>query len=298
MIGTDYASVADGQLDPLWREHGRHTAGRGYIGAENDPLGGNFRVQRHTVHGGDVLYGGTRCEVMSPAIHANDGERTQAGFSLALPADFVSDGGWWNSLMDYHYPNDGLDQSPVGLNIINSGELVVRVLGGPVTPDGTRGSIRSQGKVADLTKGVYHTICWDLLMDPVDGLLDIYVDGVRAWSHRGPTNSRGKPNNTYLKQGFYRPSGNTITATYLFRDTKAWYNQSPAAMLAHFGGAALPPPPPRVPTNAELRDQADIALRATTTTYATWKKKLDQGAYADPTKTQWWKAFDALGKIK
>ena len=293
MIGTDYAKVANGELDPLWAPNGRHTAGKGYIGAEPDPLGGNFRIQRHTVHAGDVLYGGTRCEVLSGDIHANDGERTQAGFGLALPLDFQSDAGDWNSLMDYHYPNDGPAQSPVGLNIVNSTDLKVRVLGGPLTQDGTMGSIRHEATIAKLTKGVYHNISWDLKMDPVNGFMDIWVDGAKVWEMRGPTNSRGKPNGTYFKQGFYRPASNTITASYLFKDTKCWYDNSPAAMLAYFGGAPAP-----APTNLELAEMATEALKQTTVTYATWHQRSQQGKYPNVEATKWWQAFDALGKIK
>jgi parallel beta helix pectate lyase-like protein len=50
-------------------------------------------------------------------------------------------------------------------------------------------------------------------------------------------------------------------------------------------------------TDAELRDLAVAALKATTVSYPTWKKKVDQGAYPDVTKTKWWQAFSYLEQI-
>jgi hypothetical protein len=50
-------------------------------------------------------------------------------------------------------------------------------------------------------------------------------------------------------------------------------------------------------TDPELRDAAVAALKATTVSYPTWKKKVDQGTYPDVTKTKWWQAFDHLDKI-
>lgn len=50
-------------------------------------------------------------------------------------------------------------------------------------------------------------------------------------------------------------------------------------------------------TDSELRDRAITALKQTTIAYPEWEKKRAQGAYPDITKTNWWKAFDYLGKI-
>ena len=58
----------------------------------------------------------------------------------------------------------------------------------------------------------------------------------------------------------------------------------------------IPVPPPL--SNAELRDQAVVALKATTISYPDWKSRLDQGKYPDPSKTKWQQAFDLLARIK
>lgn len=50
-------------------------------------------------------------------------------------------------------------------------------------------------------------------------------------------------------------------------------------------------------TDPELRDAAVASLKRTTISYPAWKRKVDQGGYADVTVTAWWKAFDYLGKI-
>jgi hypothetical protein len=50
-------------------------------------------------------------------------------------------------------------------------------------------------------------------------------------------------------------------------------------------------------TDAELRDAAVAALKATTISYPEWKRRVDQGRYADVTATRWWQAFDHLAKI-
>jgi hypothetical protein len=59
-----------------------------------------------------------------------------------------------------------------------------------------------------------------------------------------------------------------------------------------------PDPPPADPTVDELIDKAATAFRATTVTYATWKKNVDAGAYVDVKTTKWWQGFDWLEKAK
>lgn len=219
---TVYASVPDGSLDLLWKPDGKHTAGQGYIGAENDPLGGQFRVQRHTVHDGDMLWGGERCETTTPKIGGSVGTRFQIGFKLLLPAGFQSDSSGWNSLWDMHYPNDGPAQSPMTVSVRNSNELWIRVLGGPLTQDGTMGTVRVEKKVATLTHNVWHTLAWDISQQyDATGIFDTWVDGIKVDTERTPTLSPGRPNTTYWKQGFYRSQTSSGTATYYFGDTIA-----------------------------------------------------------------------------
>jgi hypothetical protein len=50
-------------------------------------------------------------------------------------------------------------------------------------------------------------------------------------------------------------------------------------------------------TDTELRDAAVQALKMTTVSYPTWKKKVEQGTYPDVTKTRWWQAFNYLEQI-
>jgi hypothetical protein len=59
-----------------------------------------------------------------------------------------------------------------------------------------------------------------------------------------------------------------------------------------------PPDPTPDPTVDELIDKAATAFRATTVTYATWKKNVDAGAYVDVKTTKWWQGFDFLEKAK
>lgn len=49
--------------------------------------------------------------------------------------------------------------------------------------------------------------------------------------------------------------------------------------------------------NMEERDNSWKYLEATTISYPKWKNNVDSGKYVDPTKTNWWKAFDSLSKI-
>lgn len=241
-VRTNYIAVADGQLDPLWQPDGRHTAGKGYIGVQADPLGSGGPVTRYTVDDGDVLMGGERCETMTRQIGGPPGTRLQVRFDLLLPTGFRSGAGGWNSLWDLHYPTDGPAQSPITASIRYGDELWYRVLGGPLTVDGTMGSVRYEGMVARLAQGVWHTICHDVLLDVSAGRLDVWVDGMRvspaAWSSI-PTisSSSGKPNTVYWKQGFYRPPGSGLgTQTYFFGDTLCWRESGPEAMLAWPGG--------------------------------------------------------------
>jgi hypothetical protein len=59
-----------------------------------------------------------------------------------------------------------------------------------------------------------------------------------------------------------------------------------------------PPDPTPDPTVDELIDKAATAFRATTVTYATWKKNVDAGAYVDVKTTKWWQGFDLLEQAK
>ena len=245
---TNYANVPDGGLDPLWEQHGRHMARWGYIGAAKDPLDGSFRVQRHTVHRGDVLWGGDRCETMTPRIGGGEGARFQVGFRLLLPIGFVSDSNAWNSLWDLHYQGGGPAQSPITVSVRNSTELWIRVLGGPLTQDGTMGTVRVERKVADLTLGRWHTLAWDVLQATDNiGIFATYVDGVRVDTTRTPTLSPGR-NTTYWKQGFYRPPNSGGTATYYFGDTIC-VDGGMAELLPLLGGITAPPSPPAPPVD-------------------------------------------------
>lgn len=50
-------------------------------------------------------------------------------------------------------------------------------------------------------------------------------------------------------------------------------------------------------TDAELRDAAVASLKRTTISFPEWQRRVATGRYADVTKTEWGRAFDALGKI-
>lgn len=243
VVWTDYANTPDGALDLLWVPDGRHTAGQGYIGAEKDPSGGNFRVTRYTVHDGDVYSGGERCETLTPRIATpNGGGRIQAGFGLMLPNEFQTDSGGWNYVCQMHYPNAGPKQVNWAMSIRNGMDLWCRILGGPLTPDGTMGTQRVEEKVATLQKGVYHNLCFDLKFHLTTGMVDIWVDGEKKWEKRCSTLSPSADNSTYWKQGFYRSVDSFGTDTYFFKDTIMWRDNYPDRMLAYFGIAAPQPP--------------------------------------------------------
>ena len=256
---TNYAVVADGGLDLLWQPDGRHTAGQGYIGAEKDPLGGSFRVQRHTVHDGDILWGGERCETMTPKIGGGPGSRFQVGFKLLLPVGFQSGSGGWNSLWDLHYPNNGPAQSPMTVSVRSSNELWVRILGGPLSSDGTMGTVRVEKRVATLAHGRWYSLAWDIGQGDPFGIFDTFVDGVLVDSQRTPTISNTPLNSTYWKTGFYRSASSSGTASYLFGDTVC-VNGGMSELLPLLGVAAAPPPP--VAPDPSAAQKAIDAIRA------------------------------------
>jgi len=107
-------------------------------------------------------------------------------------------------------------------------------------------------------------------------------------------NQQGTP--MWWKTGLYRNpesfSNRVIQTTLARRPSMA--DAVVAAGWPQIGGVVPPP----LPTNAELRDQAVAALKATTVSYPVWKAKLDAGSYPDPSKTKWQQAFDLLAKIK
>ena len=231
-VRTNYdADPLGGELDPLWYPHGKHAGPGATIEIVDDPERGH--VQKHVVKSGSVLWGGDRCEVMSNRIGGPFGTRLQVRFDLLLPVGFQSGDGW-DSLWDLHYPNDGPAQSPITFYARNNSELWARVLGGPLTQDGTMGSIRHEEKVATLKQGVWNRLGFDIFLHDVSGLCDAWVNGEKVTSWGAiPTISVGAPNTTYWKQGFYRnPNHPAGTQTYLFDDTLCWYEDSPDAMLA------------------------------------------------------------------
>ena len=235
LVRTNYNLLAlGGGLDPLWAPNGKHTAGAGTIDIVNDPLGIYGHVQRHVVHTGDVLWGGDRCEVMTSQIGGPEGVRYQLRFDLYLPSNFYSDSGGWNSLWDTHYPNDGPAISPIGASIRNSNELWLTVFGGPISSDGSIGTIRNEARVAILQRGVWNELAFDFYMHASSGIMDVWVNKskVTTWGSI-PTLSPNVNNGTYWKQGFYRPANNpTGTQEYYFTDTLMWKESSPDAMLA------------------------------------------------------------------
>jgi len=50
-------------------------------------------------------------------------------------------------------------------------------------------------------------------------------------------------------------------------------------------------------TDKELADAVATHLRQTKITYADWKKRMDQGDYEHPERTEWWQAFNLLSQI-
>ena len=50
-------------------------------------------------------------------------------------------------------------------------------------------------------------------------------------------------------------------------------------------------------TDAELRDAAEEAFKATTISYPEWRRRAAAGAYPDITKTKWWQGFSFLDQI-
>lgn len=231
-IRTNYKKLnLGGVLDALWLPDGKHTGSGATIEIVDDPVKGH--VQRHIVHKGDVLWGGDRCEVMTPKIGGGEGSRFQIRFELFLPTNFSSDGGGWNSLWDMHYPNNGPAQSPLMAQIRNGNELWMRVFGGPLTSDRTMGSVRNEQKIATLNKGVWNELGFDILMDAKNGIMDSWVNKKQGntWG-KIPTVSPNCPNVTYWKQGFYRgPNNSAGTQEMRFADTLVWFEKSPDAML-------------------------------------------------------------------
>lgn len=298
---TQYANVADGQLDKLWTPNGRQAASPDRIGAEKDPLGGNFRVQRHTLRDGDVVFGGERCETLTGDIGTpQGGGRTQCGTAFLLDKTFNTSSSGWNYLLQYHPPNDGTAQVNVAFAILNGNQLHCRVLGGPVNSDGTMGSVNHSAVLATVTKWEWHDFWLDVLFHDSHGAVNLWLDGKKvtpnSWQDI-PTNCPGLPNSQYLKQGMYRSPGDSGTNTIWYKDMVGWNSRDADEMLAYYG-SATPPPPPPVVTNAQLRDEAVAALKATTVTYQDWQGRVDKGRYTDVTQTKWWQAFDLLGKIK
>lgn len=240
---TNYASLPlGGGLDPLWQAHGKHVGTGASIDIVNDPLSGGFKVQGHTLVDGAVLYGGERCEVLnsdSISLPLNGG-RIQVGMKLYLPPGFSASGSDWNSLCNFHY-SGGVVQSPWVLSIKNQGDLHYRVLGGPLSGDGTIGTIRNEGVILNLSRGAWHTILADIKFHVTDGIFNLWVDGVQRMNLNAPTLSTYSGNDTYWKQGFYRSPSDSGTNSYYFQDTICWKNATPDEMLAYY---AVDPPPP------------------------------------------------------
>lgn len=249
---TRLDQVPLGSNDPLWSAPGSVHALPGRVAVEADPLGGG-KVTRHEIRPGDYLWrqtGTNRCETTTPLIGLREGERGQVAFSVLLPVGFRSSTSKWNSLCDLHYPNDGPAQSPLTLSVVSSTELWLRVLGGPLTADGTMGTVRVEQRIADLAHGVWHSIVIDVEQSVTAGVCDIYVDGARVFGgSKIPTISGGKPNSVYWKQGFYRSAadGQLVgTQRMFFRDT-AFFRGADASEALAFVGAPGPVPAPAPP---------------------------------------------------
>lgn len=257
-VRTQYDNVAVGALDPLWV--GKVQAGgSGTVKTVTAPWGG--RAQEHIVHDGDVLYGGERCEVLNGRIGSNrgGGTRLQLGFGIWLPADFDSSDSGWNSLFDFHYSGNDIQQSPITGSIRNDREFWVSVKGGPFNGI-DRGKIEKAGKLADLELEKLHTILLDIYFSMTDGIFDCWVDDTKRASWRTPTitTDHGE-NSTYWKQGFYRSQSEAGTERYLFDDTVCWYNADPSEMLAFYStnGGGTPPPDP-TPTPGAVSARCSI----------------------------------------
>lgn len=293
---TNYATVPNGGLDSLWQHGGRQAAAADRIGAEADPKGGTFRVQRHTLRDGDVVLGGERCEVYSGDIGVPDGGGpVQFGSAVLLDKAFNTSASGWNAMFQFHAPNDGPQQTNWSMNCINGGELWVRILGGPLNADRTKPSIQHDAVVAKLSKWEWHDIWVDINFHPVHGRCQIWVDGKSVapieWMDI-PTLHTGLPSSQYFKQGMYRNPSDSGTNTIWYKDVVGWNDQTAAAMLAYYGDVTPPIPPDPVPTNAELRDAAVAELRQTTVGY------VNKHWQTPPPGTHWRKALDLLSQIK
>jgi hypothetical protein len=292
---TNYATVPNGGLDALWAHGGRQAAATDRIGAEADPKGGSFRVQRHTLRDGDVVLGGERCEVLSGDIGVPEGGGpVQFGSGILLDKAFNTSASGWNACFQFHAPNNGPEQTNWSMNVVNGNELWVRILGGPVVNG--RPQIQHDAVVATISKWEWHDIWVDVLFAPVHGRCQIWVDGKSVspveWMDISTLHTGPLPSSQYYKQGMYRNASDSGTNTIWYKDVHAWNDPTPAAMLAFYGDVTPPIPPDPVPTNAELRDAAVAELRQTTVGY--------QNKYwqVPPPGTHWQKALDLLSKIK
>jgi hypothetical protein len=222
-VRTNYAAMPlGGQLDPLWAPDGKHAGPGATIDIVEDPLGQKGHVQRHVVQSGSILWGGDRCEVMTHKIGGGMGARIQLRFSLLLPAGFKSDGGGWNSVWQFHYPNDGPLQPPIFVTIRNGNELWLRIMA----------PVETNQKLATLAHGAWNTICQDIFQHDRDGFVRTWLDGSEKDDFSGQTLHADVPNTTYWKQGFYRPPNSSSgTQTMYFTDTLCWYENTPDAML-------------------------------------------------------------------
>jgi hypothetical protein len=239
---TNYANVAIdiGALDPLWTGHGKHMGAGASIGVVMDPLGGGFKVQKHTIVDGACwpvdCSSGERAEVLNTEYITTptNGGRFQLGFGLYLPSDFSASSGTWNSLCQMHY-GGSIQQSPWGINLTDQGTIQYRTLGGPLNQAGTMGTIAHYGAPATISRGAWHTFCMDVKLDLTDGMFDLWIDGTQVLNLRDSTLSPGAGNDTYWKQGFYRSTSESATNHYYFKDTVCWKNSSPNEMLQYYG---------------------------------------------------------------
>lgn len=246
---TNYASVAVDGLDALWASGGRQTAGAGYIGKV--VLDG-VHCQKHIVHDGDVSMGGERCEVYSSAIGVNEGGGyVQFGCKFMLAADFMTSSNGWNTLFQFHAPNDGPEQTNWAVHVINGNELWVRILGGAIVSG--RPSIRNDGTIATVTKGVWHTLLVDINFHTTNGSCRMWLDGVLAspvaWQNIPTVHPSlaqgGLHNSQYVKQGMYRAEVDTGTNTIWYQDMIGWNNTGATSaneMFAFFGANPVPAP--------------------------------------------------------
>lgn len=254
-VRTHNASVAIGDIDPIFKSNGRHAKAADRIGVQLSPLGDGEKVMRMVVMPGDdhVVSSnqGERCEVIPDGMTMTEGDRLQIAWSLLLPADFASPGGNWCSLCDFHNPNAGAAQSPITEGIRDGGDLYGRILAGPENSDHTMGTFRLDPQFGRLERLKWHEMILDIGAsgDPAKGGLGFWLDNheLLPFKHMPTLVAGGRNIPVYLKFGHYRsPFG--LPGVYWVRDLMMTRNKDTGELRSHFGWMGAPPLPDPTPT--------------------------------------------------